>query len=127
MDFDTLDSKIRLKLITATPVLLIALALPILGWNGFLQYEQNGATWFARSGSLMVILAVWLEFKLFAVSSLFSHVSEGGGTWGEMIDGDILKAKYRKIVTVFKYFAAALAIIGTIIWGYGDIFWELSR
>ncbi len=90
-----------------------------------MQYDPKIEIWFQRSGSMMVLFAVWVEFKLFTMANFTSPVSEKGLTIGDTIEGGELKLKYGGVITTLKYIAAALALMGTLIWGYGDIIWTL--
>ena len=74
----------------------------------------------------MVLFAVWLEYKLFKISAIANPISGNGVTWQDMAHRDALNAKYGSILKIYKYITAVLAIIGTVIWGYGDIIRALS-
>ena len=72
-------------------------------------------TWFQRSGSVMVIIAVWAEVKLSGIYSALNPTGIIG------IGGDVLRNEY---VTYYKWIVglvAVVAVAGTIIWGYGDL------
>ncbi|TAA41725.1 hypothetical protein [Corallincola spongiicola] len=122
MDFDSLDKSIKTELWTSLPLYLLAITIPVLAWLGFLQIDADLGVWFQRSGSLMVLFAVWVEFKLFKITNFSNPLSPGGQTWDDLETGDRLKDKYSSLIQILKYFAALLAILGTLIWGYGDLF-----
>ena len=116
-----LESKINKELFTSLPLLLLSLAIPISAWHGVFQYDEDVAIWFQRSGSLMVLFAVWVEFKLFTINDLTNPISENGVTYQDQAHSDVLNTKYSKILKSIKIIVAMLAITGTVIWGYGDI------
>nr|AKN35976.1 hypothetical protein [Vibrio tasmaniensis] len=112
---------------TSAPILLLAFIFPILAWFGVFQLEDNSAIWFQRSGSVTVLFAVWVEFKLFKLAGLTNPISENGKTYDDMRKSDYLQTHNSKKIQIIKYLAAVLAISGTVIWGYGDlIFTALS-
>lgn len=73
------------------------------------------ASWFQRSGSILVVITVFSEFKLL---SIYSTVYPGGSTvtYGNAVSE--IQIRFYKILSSFVFF---LAIMGTLIWGYGDI------
>ena len=76
----------------------------------------NEYYWFQRSGSLMVLFGVMLDFYQNQHTELeqSSSVTIGGQA---AITGTTL-SKTRKYIQVFSI---GLAIVGTFIWGYGDV------
>ena len=104
-------------------ILLVAFSavIPICAWHGFLQQDDDVSIWFQRSGSLTVLFAVWAEYKLFKVHRLTMPMSEGGETYQDAAHTGELKTKYGKILNAINFVSAVLVIIGTVIWGYGDI------
>ncbi|MBY6213267.1 hypothetical protein KUV95_17095 [Microbulbifer agarilyticus] len=121
MELRLLKKKIRSELITAIPLLILAILVPIAAWHGILQYGNDLPLWFQRSGSITVLFAVWVEFKLFSLSGLTNPISPNGQTFSDLKNRDVLTSKYGKRISHLKYVAAILAISGTAIWGYGDI------
>lgn len=116
-----LERKITTKLLTTLPLLLLTVAIPISAWHGIYQVDVDVTSWFQRSGSLMVLFAVWVEYKLFTISNLTNPISENGETYQDQAHSDALNLRYGNILKSFKYVTAVLAISGTVIWGYGDI------
>jgi hypothetical protein len=77
-------------------------------------------SWFQRSGSLMVICAVGAEFKLFRISGdIFLS-----GLWTS--NEEEIAERYKLRFQIVKYVALVGAVLGTVIWGYGDILWNLT-
>ena len=122
MDFESLDKSIKNELLTSIPLFIFAILIPTLAWRGWFQLDENVGTWFQRSGSLMVLFAVWIEFKLFKITNSTNPISANGQTWDNLEVGSRLRIKYGKTIQKLKFLAAALALIGTLVWGYGDLF-----
>ncbi|CAH8239249.1 hypothetical protein [Vibrio aestuarianus] len=128
MELSEIKKKVKRELLTSAPILLLAFIFPILAWFGVFQLEDNSAIWFQRSGSVTVLFAVWVEFKLFKLAGLTNPISENGKTYDDMRKSDYLQTHNSKKIQIIKYLAAVLAISGTVIWGYGDlIFTALSQ
>ena len=72
--------------------------------------------WFQRSGSITVLLSLIAEY---IISRLHSIIKPAGLT-------SEATAKIRKLLEpplmYLRYIGAVIAGIGTIIWGYGDLF-----
>ncbi|EPB9466151.1 MULTISPECIES: hypothetical protein [unclassified Vibrio] len=128
MELSEIKKKVKRELLTSVPILLLAFIFPILAWFGVFQLEDNSAIWFQRSGSVTVLFAVWVEFKLFKLAGLTNPISENGKTYDDMRKSDYLQTHNSKKIQIIKYLAAVLAISGTVIWGYGDlVFIALSQ
>ncbi|PSB85501.1 hypothetical protein [Photobacterium damselae] len=121
MELVEIKKKVKRELLTSVPILLLAFIFPILAWFGILQLEDNSAIWFQRSGSITVLFAVWVEFKLFKLAGLTNPISENGKTYDDMRKSDYLQTHNLKKIQIIKYLSAVLAISGTVIWGYGDL------
>lgn len=72
--------------------------------------------WFQRSGSLMVLFAVLLEYRQnwieTPVIQAFFKVNNGGV---------LTKIELPPMRKFLKYLAFILILLGTAIWGYGDL------
>lgn len=89
----------------------------IIGCFGiFKPEEENISVWFQRSGSLIVMLAVIVEFNLL---SIHTYLNSARIHFNEYED---LKKKYGVKHNIFSVFTVIIAIAGTVIWGYGDLF-----
>lgn len=78
-----------------------------------LPIDETQQSWFQRSGSIVVILSVWVEFKLFDIKSYFDKSAYSVPF--ELSNSYHFAYKTISIITVFT------AISGTVIWGYGDL------
>lgn len=95
---------------------LVALAIPIIALLVPIRpAEEPLGVWFQRSGSLMTVLCLVLDLKVFSIHGrLFpsGFVSVGF---------DEFKEKYLPIYKGLTILLLFLTAVGTVIWGYGDL------
>jgi len=77
--------------------------------------------WFQRSGSLMVLFAVTLDFEQSKYIHREESISPRIGT--NILIGKELSNARRLI----QHFAVFLILIGTLIWGYGDLPFKINQ
>lgn len=73
-------------------------------------YKPLGADagmWFARFGAVITVLALLNESQLTEGISRLTNV---------------LREKYLTILNALRVFGLVSAVVGTVIWGYGDLF-----
>jgi len=79
------------------------------------SYLTNEGHWFSRSGSIMVILGAFLEYRNFAIQQYLREKRDA--TWKpDPILVDQLKSRKPFDVSIL-----ASLVFGTAIWGYGDL------
>jgi hypothetical protein len=75
--------------------------------------EETMASWFQRSGSIVVVLSIWVQFKLFCIQTYLDSdaycIPIAVPIWY------FSAYKYISNTTVF------VMLCGTVIWGYGDL------
>lgn len=91
--------------------LVVAVIIPFASWFGW----SDGAM-FARSGSLMVFFAVLAEFMLLNKANI-KHIRNAQ----RAIEG-VQPNNFSKAATLIGFASLILALFGTVIWGYGDLF-----
>lgn len=112
-----IEEKIKLHLIPSSLLLLPAALCPFIAWfSCFIPEGENPGVWFQRSGSITVMLAVSIEFFLLRIES---HINPENNTPSRVWE---LGETYRYWFNLIQIMAVVLAIIGTVIWGYGDLF-----
>ena len=104
--------------------LVLACVIPIFAWHGFFQQDDYVSIWFQRSGSLTVLLAGWAEYKIFKLRDLTNPISDVGITWQDLAHQGVLCSKHGKVIGIIDYIFKLLIVIGTLIWGYGDLLVE---
>ncbi len=99
-------------------------------------YDDGSGTWFARSGAILVFFSVWYELTLPPPKIEEYERLEGftfsDGSSGEKAGGKLQKSasqileeeeaqKSRKFAVSVGY---VTAMLGTIIWAYGDYLYQ---
>ncbi|WP_299178790.1 hypothetical protein [uncultured Neptuniibacter sp.] len=95
---------------------IIAISMPFYLVSPYLSENETLSTWFQRSGSLMVIIAIITEFKLYSLNDYFDL-----NNTRMFVPVDLPKT-YKSTYFVISIVALMSMLIGTLIWGYGDIF-----
>ena len=113
-------SSIKRKLIYSVALLLFAVCIPFLclhapSWATALETD---ATWFQRSGSLVVLFAALSEYVVFKT---YDYISPSEAAYSVPFD---TPKWYKKLYNIISTIGAILIIMGTIIWGYGDYIHE---
>ena len=103
-------------------LLLLATGTPLL--SAWLSYRFGEPHWFQRSGSLTVLFAAILEFRQAAIDKDVRDAAWAAAkrrSWaGTAIVGQLPTP--RKTIAVI---ALVLVVLGTIIWGYGDLLFPI--
>jgi hypothetical protein len=113
------EKLINRKLIKCGVLIFLAIIIPFTAF--FVTWRPREETlplWFQRSGSIVTVFAVYIQFELLSIQGFVNPngiISEEQGERHE---------KYHIFYDVISLFDIALIIIGTLIWGYGDIFWR---
>jgi uncharacterized protein YjeT (DUF2065 family) len=100
----------------SSALILIAVIIPVLAFSGILKPENEQAgIWFQRSGSITVLLSLTAEY---IISRLHGIIRPAGFTSDET---EMIRVKLESPLMVLRYIGGAVAVVGTIIWGYGDL------
>ena len=118
-----IDNNFKIIVCLIFASILIPIALLLL--NCLLTLEQNYGQWFARTGFIIVFFSITAEFLIF---SNYDHMKpllekEKGLTWSSLNVRQELALKYYEKNRNWGSMVLLLALIGTIIWGYGDLIW----
>lgn len=108
--------KYSLLCVTSFVPPIIAISIPFSMVSPYLPIDETLSIWFQRSGSLMVIIAIITEFKLFSLNDYFDLNNT------RMFAPVDLPKTYKSIYYAITIAALMSMLIGTLIWGYGDIF-----
>lgn len=117
-----IDRKIKSDLFLVGLLLCLASTIPVMAWFGIFQQDTSLSLWFQRSGSLTVLFAAWAEYIIFIVRERTHPMAKCGETYQDLANQGVLKTKYRKALSVISFISISLLVLGTIIWGYGDLF-----
>ncbi len=95
--------------------LAIGLSVPIMAY--FLKPDiESMATWIQRSGSIMVVFSLLAEIKTKLIERI-AIVRDHTFLYCNMY----LKGKYERRIRIINILTYLSIVVGTIIWGYGDI------
>lgn len=104
------------KLVISSLLLVLALIIPISALIGIGKPSaESPETWFQRSGSIVVLLAVLAEVALYPIRT--NMILNGNLKTIDPHPLENLRPWFRAIL----YIAAFAIIAGTCIWGYGDL------
>ncbi|MBA6231379.1 MULTISPECIES: hypothetical protein [unclassified Colwellia] len=108
------EKRLALSLILIT----LAISLPLLAlYYPYMPPKETIGTWFQRSGSLITFLGVCVEFIIFRVPDyVYANGSQPGFPCA--FDGG---GMHEKIYRFVKVTGVIVILLGTLIWGYGDI------
>lgn len=97
--------------------LLLICAIGLVIW--LKPDNQDSATWFARAGSLLVVLAVASEIWLSRIQREVFQENPNG-----LYCQIYIEKRFTAQAKVPQWFDWSIGVIGTIIWGYGDLIWN---
>jgi len=97
----------------------IFLGVIVVCLSTYFHIVEPGKNWLSRSGAVVVLLGAVLEYRhaYFAQKVAETSISWASGMGGPTIFG---LAKHR---ITLKYIAHVFVVFGTLLWGYGDLFW----
>ncbi|PKG37052.1 hypothetical protein [Psychromonas sp. Urea-02u-13] len=100
---------------------VILFSLISIGYLIFLNpYNENFGTWFQRSGSLISVVSILVEvFFIIKLNKLVSVTHPA-----HLINEIYLFRRFKFILNLSVIVTVLLLVLGTIIWGYGDLFFE---
>lgn len=106
----------KLKRSDKTEILILALAVFWVAGSFAASLVHPEGNWFCRSGAVMVLLSLFVEFRIGkAQQSQTSSASVAAGL-GIPTGSDLPVIKQR-IAKAALWFA----VLGTLVWGYGDL------
>ncbi len=101
---------------------LIGVAILVAVISVIADYYSTDYNWFARSGSVVVLLAVFVEFKV--SPHIYDDIQRAQFMQTEVKMSVPFKAKPTKSRRNISFAAHILLVAGTVIWGYGDLIWS---
>ncbi|KUJ71986.1 hypothetical protein AVO41_05930 [Thiomicrospira sp. WB1] len=101
---------------------LAAVAFFVSGWTGFLNhFGEPPSSWFQRSGSLMTITMVFVDYHLYKLVNDVRQINQIPPSALQ------IKDRYHPLIRVLPYFAVLFTAVATFVWGYGDILFSEIR
>ena len=97
-------------------IVLLCVAFLVVSTSFILSIYDDENFWFMRSGSIMVLLAVVVEYRLNQhtlknINKKHKMSGANGFTW------NLLNSKEHNKIAIVTH---SFVVIGTLIWGYGD-------
>jgi hypothetical protein len=115
---------LRAQVDRACERMAIVLAISWL-FSAFSYYvtKKTGTEWFARSGSVMALTGAVATFRITGLlqKTLVTGLRED---LGSLQRGMELSFDPPKAYQMTAYFSYLTGIVGTVIWGYGDVFFR---
>lgn len=124
MDSQERDRReIKKGLWSTLPILILIFCIPFMSvfFSNFIPNGETPGGWFQRSGSIMVALAVWSEIKNNVLSPYFDLQGLVS------TDAITLQKDYEIYFLLIRWVGLIFAILGTLVWGYGDIALNLMK
>ncbi len=114
------ERSIRRAILWAFVFCLCAVTPPLLSLMGSFrpQAEQPGQ-WFERSGAVMTAFAVFAQFKASTIATMIA-----GSTFAESWEA---YRRYKWAQILVAGLSLVLVVVGTVIWGYGDLLFPRSH
>jgi hypothetical protein len=114
------EKRVRRVILWAFGLCLCAVIPPLLSLVGmFRPQAEPPGQWFERSGAVMTVFAVFAQFKANSIAAMIA-----GGTFGESWE---LYHKYKRHQAVAAALSLVLVVLGTVVWGYGDLLFPRPR
>lgn len=100
-----------------TALLLVAVAVPAMSFvEAARPIGEPLGVWFQRSGAITTVFSMFAA-ALIRVLVARLHVP---GTWGDD-DGGAVLDQFKVRLDLVNRMSFSLIIIGTVVWGYGDV------
>lgn len=116
---DAVVKKVKWTRWPSVALIFFALATPACGLFGVFKPDtETIAIWFQRSGAVMTIFALLCTTGL---ASALKYFSPSGTSDLELIAAE---KKYGGEYAFMERVALWLTIVGTFVWGYGDVFYS---
>ena len=120
IEIKKIESKLNKGLLySITLIFIMILTIFILLINK--PESEYMGVWFQRSGSLIVVISLFIEIKISFLQKL--AISQELPYLNFNI---YLRREYEKKLLIANYTTFLFIIIGTIIWGYGDLLFKLA-
>jgi hypothetical protein len=87
---------------------------------GIISYKTGAGTWFGRSGSLMTLLAAIVQFRI----ALELEGSQYRALFRGVLGGLPRRASLAPLSRILGPASLILIVMGTLIWGYGDLLFD---
>jgi hypothetical protein len=103
--------------------LFLLLAYVVMFISASVSIRTGDASWFARSGSIAVLISAIIEFRNYSVQQKLNEIAqESSAYWGAKPE----KWKVPVGRKIFDKTVLFTVVLGTVVWGYGDLFFKYT-
>ncbi len=105
-------------------IILLGIAYGILSISLWHSWVFNDGQWLQRSGSLVVIFGVILEYRFFIVQQKLNEIAQASTKHYGAQPEKYRLPKSRRVIGVLTHFTL---LLGTLLWGYGDLLFDWDQ
>lgn len=103
-------------------LVVFAIAAPFIALTGWLKpVDDTDAIWFQRSGAVTTIFSLLTGA---GISSILNRLCPRGMT---DLNIEVIRGRFQIRFECIEIASLVATVIGTVIWGYGDILWDLVK
>jgi hypothetical protein len=114
----TLSLKLELSFIYC--MCSVAIVVPIFAFYSYLKpATESIASWFQRSGAITSIFAIFCQLR---INNFLEKVR---GT--AFAESWTMFNLFKRPLSIINYVVIIIAIFGSLVWGYGDLFLKLCK
>ncbi|MBB3062581.1 hypothetical protein [Microbulbifer rhizosphaerae] len=110
---EVLDSSGKIGL----DLLVLGAAYVIHMGSAYIAFSLGG-DWYARSGSLLVMFSVYLEYRNFSFTQELNQLAQKEGELSDAEMEELTLPKKRRYLNIV---VLVTLVYGTLVWGYGDL------
>ncbi|MDH5409525.1 MAG: hypothetical protein OEY00_13010 [Gammaproteobacteria bacterium] len=85
----------------------------------YCSYVSNDYSWLSRSGSLMVLFSVIVEYNILKKQQILNEAARSDATYIITKFSPVVLGRNLRSIQIAAHYSV---IVGTLIWGYGDLF-----
>lgn len=112
-----IDGKLKADLLFIGFLMICAIGVPLAAYCGLLRPNSDlPELWFQRSGAISSVFSVFAQFR---INNFLEKIR--GGTFAESWS---LHTKFIKHQTVISWMVTVVGLLGTFVWGYGDLLFK---
>ncbi len=116
----TTEGKLKIELGFIVFLIVCAIGAGLFAYSGWLKPENDSpGIWFQRSGSITAIFSAFAQFR---INNFLERIR--GGTFAESWK---LYNEFIRRQAMFSWAVTAIGIVGAVVWGYGDLIFNVIQ
>lgn len=104
-------------------VFFLILAYIIMIISAIVSAKTGDGLWFGRSGSLAVLISAIIEYRNYSIQQKLNEIAQESTAY---YDSEPEKWKIPLSRKMFDRTVLSTIVIGTLVWGYGDLLFRSS-